>query len=236
MAIRFHTQTGGSTLTAQQVDNNVVRVAIQALAAVLGGTQSLHTNSRDEALSLPTEKSVELALRTQQVIAHEAGVSEIVDPFAGSYVVEALTDRIEAEAQRYIDRIDELGGMTRAIEVGYVQTEIQDSAYRYQREVESKDRVIVGVNEFVGGEEEPPELARVRPRVEAEQKARLQAFRAARDAEAVEGAVRAIEAAARGADTVVPRILEAVKVGATLGEISDAMRKVFGLYREQVVV
>ena len=237
MALRFHTQTGGSTLTAQQVDNNVVRVAIQALAAVLGGTQSLHTNSRDEALSLPTERSVELALRTQQIIAHEAGVAEFVDPFAGSYVVEELTDRIEAGARAYLDRIDELGGMVAAIEHGYVQTEIQDSAYRYQREVEAGERVIVGVNAHRSqGAEEPPEIARVRPLVEADQNARLARFKADRNAEATEAALRAVGAAARGTDNLLPPIFDAVKRGATLGEISDALREAFGVYRERVVV
>jgi len=236
MALRFHTQTGGSTLTAQQVDNNVVRVAIQALAAVLGGTQSLHTNSRDEALALPTEKAAELALRTQQLIAHEAGVSEFVDPFAGSYVVEQLTDDIEAKARKYIEKIDELGGMVRAIELGYVQKEIQDSAYRYQREVDSGDRVIVGVNDFVNPDDEPPELASIRPGVEEEQRARLAAFKATRNGEAVGAALNGVRGACEGSDNVMPHILSAVKSGATLGEISTEMRQVFGEYRERVVV
>jgi len=236
MALRFHTQTGGSTLTAQQVDCNVVRVAIQALAAVLGGTQSLHTNSLDEALALPTEKSAELALRTQQVIANEAGVAEFVDPLGGSYVIESLTDHIENAAQATLDKIDDLGGMVRAIELGYVQREIQDSAYRWQQEVESGERVIVGVNAYQSENDPQPELARVGDEVERAQKARLTQLRAGRDAEAVSGAIRAITEAASGTDNVLPHILHAVKSEATLGEISDAMRGVFGKYQETVVV
>ena len=236
MALRFHTQTGGSTLTAQQANNNIVRVAIQALSAVLGGTQSLHTNSRDEALSLPTEESVEVALRTQQLIAHEAGVSEFVDPLAGSYVIESLTDAIEAEAQRYIEAIDDLGGMVRAIEQGYPQTEIQDSAFRYQNAVESGDQVVVGVNEFVNEDEVMPEVAGLCARSEADQKARLARFKAERAAEPVQTALRAIDGAARGADNLLPHIFTAVKANCTLGEISDTLRDVFGVYRENVVV
>lgn len=236
MALRFHTQTGGSTLTAQQVDNNVVRVAIQALAAVLGGTQSLHTNSRDEALALPTAQTAELALRTQQVIANEGGVAEYVDPLGGSYVIEQLTDEIEAGARRYIDRIDDLGGMVRAIEVGFPQREIQDAAYRYQREIDAEERVIVGVNQFVNEGEEPPELARVDPRIEQAQRHRLAAFKAARDAEGVASALAALEGAARGTDNLLPHILHAVKSRCSLGEVSDTLRSVFGLYRERVVV
>jgi methylmalonyl-CoA mutase N-terminal domain/subunit len=236
MALRFHTQTGGSTLAAQQIDNNVVRVAIQALAAVLGGTQSLHTNSRDEALALPTESAAELALRTQQIIAHEAGVSEFVDPLGGSYAIESLTDHIEAQAADYIRRIDEMGGMVRAIEEGFVQQEIQDSAYRYQREIDAGERIIVGVNEFVNPNDDEPELARLRPGVEADQKARLAQFKASRNAESVAPAIAAVEAAAAGTDNLLPAILNAVKSNATLGEISDAMRREFGQYRERVVV
>ena len=233
LALRFHTQTGGSTLTAQQVDNNVVRVTIQALASVLGGTQSLHTNSRDEALGLPTEQAVELALRTQQVIAHEAGVTEFVDPLGGSYAIEAMTDHIEAGARRYLQTIDDLGGMVRAIEVGYVQREIEESAYRWQREVESGERVIVGVNQHVVAGEPRPEIVRVSPEVEHGQKARLADLRRTRDGEAVAGALRGVEAAARGTDNLLPHILHAVKAQATLGEVSDALRTVFGVYRER---
>ena len=236
MALRFHTQTGGSTLTAQQVDVNVVRVAIQALAAVLGGTQSLHTNSRDEALALPTESAAELALRTQQVIAHEAGVTEFVDPLGGSYAIESITDHIEAEAEAYIRRIDDMGGMVQAIEAGFVQHEIQDAAYRYQQEIDSSERVIVGVNKFVNDNDSEPELAKIRSGVEADQKARLAAFKASRDAESVASAVQAVEETAQGLDNLMPVILRAVKAGATLGEVSDAMRRQFGEYRERVVV
>ncbi|HIA01868.1 MAG TPA: methylmalonyl-CoA mutase [Myxococcales bacterium] len=236
MALRFHTQTGGSTLTAQQVDVNVVRVAIQALAAVLGGTQSLHTNSRDEALALPTESAAELALRTQQVIAHEAGVTEFVDPLGGSYAIESITDHIEAEAEAYIRRIDDMGGMVQAIEAGFVQHEIQDAAYRYQQEIDSSERVIVGVNKFVNDNDSEPELAKIRSGVEADQKARLAAFKASRDAESVASAVQAVEETAQGSDNLMPVILRAVKAGATLGEVSDAMRRQFGEYRERVVV
>jgi methylmalonyl-CoA mutase N-terminal domain/subunit len=235
MALRFHTQTGGSTLTAQQVDCNVVRVAIQALSAVLGGTQSLHTNSLDEALALPTEKSVELALRTQQIIAHESGVSEFVDPLAGSYAIEQLTDHIEQEARDLIEKIDDLGGMVRAIEVGFVQREIQDSAYRWQREVEQGERVIVGVNQFQSDDDPQPDIARISDDVEQTQKRRLEALRNQRDSEAVDGAMRAIAEAARGTDNLLPHILHAVKLGGTLGEISDTMRQEFGTYRETIV-
>ena len=236
MALRFHTQTGGSTLTAQQVDNNVVRVAIQALSAVLGGTQSLHTNSRDEALALPTEASAELALRTQQVIAHEAGVSEYVDPLAGSYAIEQLTDQIEAGARAYIQKIDDLGGMVRAIEVGFPQREIQDSAYQWQANVDRADRVIVGVNKFQSATDEEPTLERMDPALEEQQKARLAAFKAARNGEAVSGALAGLRNAADGTDNVMPAILASVKVGATLGEVSDVMREAFGTYTENVVV
>ncbi len=236
LALRFHTQTGGSTLTAQQIDNNVVRVALQALSAVLGGTQSLHTNSRDEALSLPTEASAALALRTQQVIAHEAGVAEFVDPLAGSYVIEALTDHIEAQARAYLTRIDAMGGMVRAIEAGFPQGEIQNAAYAYQRSIDSGERVIVGVNQFQSDQEPPVELARVSGEVERHQKDKLARWRAARDGARVEAALQAIETAARGTDNVLPLILAGVKAGATLGEVSETFRRVFGVYREQVVV
>jgi methylmalonyl-CoA mutase N-terminal domain/subunit len=236
MALRFHAQTGGSTLTAQQVDVNVVRVAIQALAAVLGGTQSLHTNSRDEALALPSEAAAELALRTQQVIAHEAGVSEFVDPLGGSYAIEALTDHIEAKAQDYIRRIDELGGMVQAIEAGFVQQEIQDAAYRYQQSIDTGERVIVGVNDFVSGADPEPELAKIGLEVESNQKLRLATFKASRNGEKVGAAIRAVEEATQGTNNLMPVILNAVKAGGTVGEISDAMRKEFGEYRERVVL
>ncbi|HEY3315606.1 MAG TPA: methylmalonyl-CoA mutase family protein [Bacillota bacterium] len=228
--LRFHTQTAGVTLTAQQPDNNIIRVAWQAMAAVLGGTQSLHTNSRDEALALPSEDSVRIALRTQQLIAHESGVAETIDPLAGSYYVETLTDRIEAEARHYIERIDAMGGAPAAIERGFIQSEIHDSAYRYQREIESGDRVIVGVNKFQVEEEGPRELLRVDPEVAERQRAKLARIKAARDGGAVDRALGALEGAARGRDNVMPHILEAVEAYATLGEINDILRKVFGEY------
>jgi methylmalonyl-CoA mutase N-terminal domain/subunit len=221
-------------LTAQQVDNNVVRVTVQALAAVLGGTQSLHTNSRDEALALPTEASAELALRTQQVLAHETGVADVVDPLGGSYVIEAMTDRIETGVRNYLRKIDDLGGMIRAIEQGYPQREIQDSAYRHQREVESGERGIVGVNVFVNPEDTQPEVARVSANTGEEQRGRLARFKESRDAARVGSALAAVKTAAAGSENLLPHILHAVKSNATVGEISDVLRDEFGTYREQV--
>ena len=229
--LRFHTQTGGSTLTAQQPDNNVVRVTIQALAAVLGGTQSLHTNSRDEALALPTEDSVRIALRTQQIIGYESGAAETVDPLAGSYYVESLTDRIEEEALAYIKRIDDLGGAVRAIEQGYVQQEIQNAAYRYQMDVEKGDRIVVGLNKFQIKEAPPKGLLRVDPSVGERQVEKLASLKARRDNAAVKAALVALEAAAKGEDNLMPPILEAVRKYATLGEVCDVLRGVFGEYR-----
>jgi methylmalonyl-CoA mutase N-terminal domain/subunit len=235
MMLRFHAQTAGSTLTAQQPDNNVVRVTIQALAAVLGGAQSLHTNSRDEALGLPTEDSVRIALRTQQVIAHESGVADVIDPLGGSWFLEAMTDEIEGRAEAYVRKIDELGGMVKAISSGYVQREIQEAAYAWQRRVEAKEQVVVGVNAF--RTDDPPVPAmRIDPGVEARQVGRLKALRAERSAAGVAGALQAVRAAARGSDNLMPAILAAVKADATLGEISDALRDVFGEYRETVVL
>jgi methylmalonyl-CoA mutase N-terminal domain/subunit len=231
LMLRFHTQTGGSTLTAQQPDNNVVRVTIQALAAVLGGTQSLHTNSRDEALALPTEDSVRIALRTQQIIANESGAAETVDPLAGSYYVESLTNRIEAEVDVYLKRIDGLGGAVRAIEQGYVQQEIQDAAYAYQMAVESGDRVVVGLNKFEVKEGPPKGLLRVDPAVGERQVEKLRALKAKRDNAAVKAALAALDAAAKGDANLMPPILEAVRRYATLGEICDVLRGVFGEYR-----
>jgi methylmalonyl-CoA mutase, N-terminal domain len=231
LMLRFHTQTGGSTLTAQQPDNNVARVTLQALAAVLGGTQSLHTNSRDEALALPSEDSVRIALRTQQVIAYESGAAETVDPLAGSYYVESLTNRVEAEALRYLKRIAELGGAVKAIEEGYVQREIQDAAYDYQKRVESGERVVVGLNKFQVAEERPTGLLKVDPAVGERQTAALRALRERRDGARVKAALRDIDTAARGSANLMPPILEAVRSYATLGEICDAMRAVFGEYR-----
>ncbi|HOX31676.1 MAG TPA: methylmalonyl-CoA mutase family protein [Spirochaetales bacterium] len=229
--LRFHTQTGGSTLTAQQPDNNVVRVAIQTLAAVLGGTQSLHTNSRDEALALPTEESVRIALRTQQIVAYESGAAETPDPLAGSYYVESLTNRVEEEALAYLRRIDELGGAVKAIEQGYVQQEIQDAAYRYQMEVEKGERVVVGLNKFQIQEPKPKGLLRVDPSVGEAQVKRLHALKAKRDNAAVKAALADLETAAKGDANLMPPILAAVKAYATEGEICDVLRGVFGEYR-----
>jgi len=235
--LRFHTQTAGCTLTAQQPDNNIImRVTLQALAAVLGGTQSLHTNSRDEALALPTEESVRIALRTQQVIAYESGVAESVDPLAGSFLVEALTDQIEAQATAYIERIDALGGAVEAISKGFQQKEIQDSAYAYQRSIEKQETVIVGVNKFTVEEGAPQGLLRVKEEVEINQKASLAKMKAGRDAARVEATLKALEVAARGTDNLMPFILDAVKSYATLGEIANVMRGVFGIHRETVVL
>ncbi len=231
MMLRFHTQTGGSTLTAQQPVNNIVRVALQAFAAVCGGTQSLHTNSMDEALALPTEESVRVALRTQQIIAYESGAAETIDPLAGSYYVEHLTNTIEREAQAYIDRIDQMGGAVKAIEQGYVQREIQDSAYRYQREVESGERVIVGMNKFQMEEEPPENLLKVDLSVQEAQKQKIAAVKAQRDQAAVDTALAELRTAARGTANLMPPILKAVRAYATLQEICDVLRDVFGEYR-----
>jgi methylmalonyl-CoA mutase N-terminal domain/subunit len=233
MMLRFHTQTAGVSLTAQQPQNNIVRTAIEALAAVLGGTQSLHTNSYDEALALPTEESVQIALRTQQIIAHESGVTNTIDPVAGSYYIENLTDEIEKRAQEYLDKIEKLGGGLKAIEAGYVAREIQESSWKFQREVESKERVVVGVNEFtsnVGAKHASP-LLRVDPRVRDDQSARLQALRARRDNVRVENTLAALRDAARGTSNLMPAILTCVEAYATLGEICDTLRKEFGEYR-----
>ena len=231
-ALRFHTQTCGCTLTAQQPENNVVRVAMQALAAVLGGTNSLHTNSRDEALSLPTEDSVRIALRTQQVIAYESGVADTVDPLGGSYAVEALTDRIGQEAEKLIRKIEELGGQVRCIEEGFMQKAIADSAYEYQKGIETKDRIIVGQNQFEIDEKLDYSIIRVSPEVERECVERIRAVRARRDAQRAAAALQAVEKCAQGTDNLFPPILEAVKAECTTGEISDALRKVFGVYQE----
>jgi methylmalonyl-CoA mutase, N-terminal domain len=229
--LRFHTQTGGSTLTAQQPLNNIVRVALQAFAAVCGGTQSLHTNSMDEALALPTEQSVMVALRTQQVIAYESGAAETVDPLAGSYYVEGLTNQIEAEAKAYIDKVFAMGGSVKAIEGGYMQREIQESAYQYQRQVESGQRVIVGMNKFQVEEEPPRNLLRVNMSVQEAQIKKIGAVKAGRDSAAVTAALADLKAAARGTANLMPPILAAVKAYATLQEICDVMRDEFGEYR-----
>jgi methylmalonyl-CoA mutase N-terminal domain/subunit len=236
MMLRTHAQTAGSSLTAQQPDNNVVRTTIQALAAVLGGTQSLHTNSKDEALALPTEESVRLALRTQQIIAHESGVADTIDPLAGSYCIEALTDELERKAEDYIAAIDKLGGAVRAVELGYQQREIHNAAYQYQQEIERESRIIVGVNEFTQAEELAPELLRIDPEIEGRQKAKLAGVRAERNQATVERAVRQVEGTARGEGNLMPGIIEAVRAYATLGEIADAMRRVFGEYQPSVTL
>jgi methylmalonyl-CoA mutase, N-terminal domain len=236
LTLRFHTQTAGSTLTAQQPEVNVVRTTIQALAAVLGGTQSLHTNSMDEALGLPTEHAARIALRTQQVIAHESGVADTVDPLAGSYAIEELTMRLEILAKEYIDKIDALGGMLRAIETGYVQSEIQDAAYAYQRSVETGDALVVGMNSFRLQEEVAMPILRVDEQIERDQIARIRAVRDKRDATAAENALLAIEHAARGTDNLLPFILTAVESYVTVGEISNRLRSVWGEYRESVTV
>ncbi len=234
--LRFHTQTAGSTLTAQQPDNNIVRVAIQTLAAVLGGTQSLHTNSRDEALALPTEESVRIALRTQQIVAYESGVADTVDPLAGSYFVEAMTDRIEQKAAEYIKRIDDLGGMVAAIEKGYPQQEIQDAAYRYQKEVESGDRIVVSVNKFQIKEEPPKNLLKVDRSIQVSQMAKIRKVKEERDNGLVKRRLAEVKKAAQGSDNLMPKILDAVKAYATLGEIVDELVGVFGEHKESVVL
>jgi methylmalonyl-CoA mutase N-terminal domain/subunit len=232
--LRFHTQTAGCSLTAQQPENNVVRVAIQALAAVLGGTQSLHTNSRDEALALPTEESVRIALRTQQVIANESGVAGTIDPLAGSYAIEAMTGSIETQAGEYIERIDRMGGAVKAIEAGFQAREIEEAAYRYQMEIESGDQIVVGVNAFTVEEEEfAGELLKVDPELEKDQVQRVQAVRSRRNQAEVDARLTALEDGAAGAANLMPLIREAVSAYATLGEVSDSLRKVFGIHRPQ---
>jgi methylmalonyl-CoA mutase, N-terminal domain len=226
--LRFHAQTAGSTLTAQQPDNNVVRVALQAFAAVMGGCQSLHTNSRDEALALPSEESARIALRTQQIVAHESGSADLVDPLGGSYALETLTDQLEEKAIAYLTRIDSMGGMVQAIASGYPQREIEEAAYRYQKEIEDKQRVIVGVNEFVSEGEAPFDTMKVDPRLEEQQVERLRAFRAARSQDAAQRALSDLKRAAQGTQNVMPHIVSAVKARSTLGEIANALREVFG--------
>ncbi len=232
MMLRFHTQTAGCSLTAQQPDNNIVRVTIQAMAAVLGGTQSLHTNSRDEALCLPTQDSVRIALRTQQIIANESGVADTCDPLAGSYCVEALTDEIETKALEYIAKIEDLGGVVKAIEAGYIQKEIADSAYRYQKDIETADEIVVGVNKFTMEEAPPTNLLRVDQAVEDYQKEKTIKVRAERDQAATDKALASLEKVATDGANVMPPIYEAVKTYATLGEICDTLRGVYGEYSE----
>jgi len=236
MQLKFHTQTAGSTLTAQQPDNNIVRVAVQTLAAVLGGTQSLHTNSKDEAMALPTEDSVRVALRTQQVVAHESGVADTVDPLAGSFFVENLTTSIEEAALEYIEKIDELGGAPEAIEQGYIQKEIMDSSYNYQKELEKEERIVVGMNKFQVDEKPIEGLLKVDPRVEQLQRDKIAKTKESRDENLVKEKLEALKKAAEGKDNTMPFILEAVKEYATLGEICDVLREVFGEYQQSVII
>lgn len=236
MMLRFHTQTAGCTLTAQQPDNNIVRVAIQALASVLGGTQSLHTNSRDEALALPSEHSVQIALRTQQLLAHESGVTNTVDPLAGSYYVEKLTKELGEKAEEIINKIDDLGGMIKAIEKGFPQKHIQDSAYDYQKSIENEERIIIGVNKFRIKETLKPELLKMDLNLAEQQVKKLAELKKNRDNKKVEENLQAIREAAGGKDNLMPRIVEAVKSYATLGEICDVLRQEFGEYQETVVL
>ena len=236
LLLRFHAQTAGSSLTAQQPENNIVRVGIQALAAVLGGCQSLHTNSLDEALALPTEDSALIALRTQQIIAEETGVANTIDPVAGSYAIESLTGAIESAAEAYLEKIDALGGMLEAIESGYTQKEIQKAAFEYQRAVESKEQIVVGVNEFQLEEERQIPTLRIDPATERDQVARLRALRARRNEEKVRVALREVERRAGSNENLLPAILEAVEGYGTVGEISDSLRRVFGEYKESAVL
>ena len=234
--LRFHTQTAGSTLTAQQPENNIARTALQAMAAVLGGTQSLHTNSFDEALALPTEQSARIALRTQQIIAHESGAAQTIDPLAGSYYVESLTNQIESGAREYLDKIEAMGGVLKAIERGYVQQEIQNAAYEYQQMVDRHEAMVVGVNAFQLDEERAIPLQRIDESLERKQVERLRALRAQRDRATWQAAVKQVEDTARGAGNLMPPIVEAVEANATVGEISDAMRRVYGEYHETVTI
>jgi methylmalonyl-CoA mutase N-terminal domain/subunit len=234
--LRFHTQTAGSTLTAQQPENNIVRTAIQAMAAVLGGTQSLHTNSYDEALSLPTEQAARIALRTQQIVAYESGAPNTIDPLAGSYFVESLTDGIEKHANGYLEKIDALGGMLKAIERGFIQQEIQNAAYEYQRAVEGGDATVVGVNRFAQETENAVPLQHIDESLERKQVERVRELRSRRDPGPWKAAIDAIRNSARSDQNLMPKILAAVESYATVGEISDTMRGVFGEYQETVVI
>jgi methylmalonyl-CoA mutase N-terminal domain/subunit len=236
LRLRFHSQTAGCSLTAQQPDNNVARVTIQALAAVLGGTQSLHTNSLDEALGLPTERAARIALRTQQVINSESGVSDFIDPLAGSYVVESLTDSIEDKARGLIEKIDELGGVVRAIEAGWIQRQITDTSYRFQQGVDSADIEVVGVNVHIADSETRTEIQKIDPAGEREQVARTKALRAARDGAAAQARLTELTEAARGTENLMPFIVRCVRARCTLGEISSAMKTIFGAYRETIVI
>lgn len=232
MMLRFHTQTAGCTLTAQQPENNVVRVTLQALAAVLGGTQSLHTNSRDEALALPTEQSAQIALRTQQIIAYESGVCDFIDPLAGSYVIESLTNEIEKSASEYIKKIDEMGGVLKAIEKGYIQNEIAQAAYEYQKAIENKDYIVVGVNQFIVEEAPTQNILKVDLEKEEYQKSKLKKVKAERDNNLVQEKLKNLKKVANSNENIMPAIIDAVKAYATIGEISNALREVFGEFKE----
>ncbi|MBC8525928.1 MAG: methylmalonyl-CoA mutase family protein [Candidatus Cloacimonetes bacterium] len=235
LMLRFHTQTAGSTLTAQQLDNNIVRVAIQTLAAILGGTQSLHTNSRDEALALPNEDSVRTALRTQQIVAYESGVANTIDPLAGSYYIESITNKIEKKAMDYIKKIDELGGMIEAIEKGYVQKQIQDSAYKYQKQIENDERIIVGVNKFVSNEKPEQDILKVNEQIEKYQIEKLKEVKKQRDNDKVKRSLERIRQDAKSSNNLIPAFLDAIKTYTTLGEICDVLRNEFGEYKEKNV-
>jgi methylmalonyl-CoA mutase N-terminal domain/subunit len=236
MMLRFHTQTAGSSLTAQQPENNIVRTAMQALAAVLGGTQSLHTNSFDEALGLPTEEAARIALRTQQIIGFETGVANTIDPLAGSYFIESLTNEIEERAAAYLEKIDAMGGTLKAIERGFIQQEIQNAAYDYQQAVDRLEQVVVGVNRFQSEGDKSVPIQKIDEGLERKQVERVRALRARRDKTAWETALRQVESAARDGSNLMPRIISAVESHATVGEISDTLRRVFGEYHETVVI
>jgi len=234
--LRFHTQTAGVSLTAQQPQNNIVRVTLQALAAVLGGTQSLHTNSMDETYALPTEEAVMIALRTQQIIAYESGATNTVDPLGGSYFVEALTNRVEAEAEAYIRKIDDLGGMVRAVELGYPQREIADASYRYQQQLERREKIVVGINEFAGPDVQPIQILRIDPQVERRQIERLQRVRKERDSRQARRALDALQRAGERGENTMDRVVDCVRAAATVGEICDVFRTVYGEYREPAII
>lgn len=236
MKLRFHSQTAGCTLTAQQPENNIVRVTVQALASVLGGTQSLHTNSMDEALGLPTEKAATIALRTQQILANETNAADVVDPMGGSYYVESLTNELEAKAWQYIDRIKDRGGVIQCIESGWIQQEIQNSSYQYQKAVDSKEEIIVGVNAYAEEEKEKLEILKVAPKIEKDQITRLKKFKKSRDTKKVETSLKKIAAAAKGTENLMPLFIEAVENKVTLGEISEQLRHVFGVYKEKITI
>jgi methylmalonyl-CoA mutase N-terminal domain/subunit len=234
--LRFHSQTAGVSLTAQQAENNVVRVALQAMAAVLGGTQSLHTNSKDEAVGLPTEGAATLALRTQQIIAHESGAADVVDPLGGSFYIENLTNQIEEGAKRYISQIEKLGGVIRCIEMGFIQKEIQNSSYEFQKRVEAKEEIIVGVNNFKEGDEASIPILKISPALEKKQVNRLKKYKKSRKQKKVEESLEKIRKAAQGGTNLIPLFVEALENKATLGEISDSLRRVFGVHKENVVI